>query len=47
MRRSAALLERSLANVLANALRHNPGDEPVRLEAGVVGDAVHLRVVDR
>ena len=47
VRADAALLERSLANVLANALRHNPEGEPVRLEAGVVGDDVHLRVVDR
>jgi two-component system, OmpR family, sensor histidine kinase KdpD len=43
----AALLERSLANVLANALRHSPPDQPVRLEAGVVGADVHLRIVDR
>ena len=41
------LLERSLANVLSNALRHNPADRPVRIEAGVVGTEVHLRVVDR
>jgi two-component system sensor histidine kinase KdpD len=47
VRADAALLERSLANVLANALRHSPDNEPVRLEAGVVGDDVHLRVVDR
>ena len=47
VRADAALLERSLANVLANALRHNPDDEPVRLEAGAVGDDVHVRVVDR
>ncbi|HEY5876887.1 MAG TPA: DUF4118 domain-containing protein, partial [Ilumatobacteraceae bacterium] len=47
VRADAALLERSLANVLANALRHNPDSEPVRLEAGVVGNSVHLRVVDR
>jgi two-component system sensor histidine kinase KdpD len=43
----AALLERSLANVLANALRHSPPGVPVRVEAGRVGEDVHLRVVDR
>lgn len=42
-----ALLERSLANVLANALRHSPSGQPVRVSAGIVGDEVHLRVVDR
>jgi two-component system, OmpR family, sensor histidine kinase KdpD len=41
------LLERSLANVISNALRHAPPNHPVRLEAGLVGDVVHLRVVDR
>jgi two-component system sensor histidine kinase KdpD len=41
------LLERTLANVLSNAIRHAPADHPVRVEAGVVGDSVHLRVVDR
>ena len=43
----AVLLERSLANVISNALRHSPTEHPVRIEAGTVGDAVHLRVVDR
>ena len=41
------LLERSLANVLSNAIRHAPPEHPVRVEAGVVGDAVHLRIIDR
>ena len=27
------LLERSLANVVSNAMRHNPDDQPVRIEA--------------
>ena len=43
----AALLERSLANVIGNALRHNPPGRRVRIEAARVGDSVHLRVVDR
>ena len=42
-----ALLERSLANVIENAVRHNPADRRVRIEAASVGDRVHLRVVDR
>ena len=41
------LLERSLANVISNAVRHAPPDQPVRVEAGIVGDSVHLRIVDR
>jgi two-component system, OmpR family, sensor histidine kinase KdpD len=41
------LLERSIANVISNALRHAPPDQPVRIEAGVVGDSVHLRIIDR
>lgn len=42
-----ALLERAIANVVANALRFSPSDEAVRVEAGAVGGSVHLRVVDR
>jgi two-component system sensor histidine kinase KdpD len=41
------LLERSLANVISNAIRHTPPEHPVRVEAGIVGDSVHLRIVDR
>lgn len=40
------LLERSLANVISNAVRHG-GDAPVRVEASTVGPMVHVRVVDR
>jgi two-component system, OmpR family, sensor histidine kinase KdpD len=41
------LLERSLANLLANALRYNPDDHrPVRVDAAAIGDAVNVRVVD-
>jgi two-component system sensor histidine kinase KdpD len=40
------LLERSLANVVENAVRHG-GPEPVRISARSVGDAVELRVTDR
>ena len=41
------LLERSLANVVSNALRYSPVDVPVRLEAAVVGRSIHIRVIDR
>jgi two-component system sensor histidine kinase KdpD len=41
------LLERSLANVISNAIRHSPEHEPVRIETGCVGRDVHLRVIDR
>ncbi|MCU1364997.1 MAG: histidine kinase [Ilumatobacteraceae bacterium] len=41
------LLERSVANIVANAIRHSPPGKPVRIESGVVGDDVHLRIVDR
>ncbi|HEU5152932.1 MAG TPA: DUF4118 domain-containing protein [Iamia sp.] len=40
------LVERALANVLANALRHAPPDTPVRVEAAGLGDDVVVRVVD-
>ena len=42
-----ALLERSLANVISNAVRHNPPGHPVRVESSFVAGAVHIRVVDR
>ena len=41
------LLERALANVIENALNHSPPGEDVRVVAGVAGDAVDVRVVDR
>jgi len=41
------LLERALANVIANALNHSPGGTPVRVVAGIAGDGVDVRVVDR
>ena len=43
----STLLERSLANVISNALRFSPPDTPVRIEAAEVGQRVHLRVIDR
>jgi two-component system, OmpR family, sensor histidine kinase KdpD len=41
-----ALLERSVANVVANALRFSPAGAEVRIDAGQVGSTLHLRVVD-
>jgi len=43
----AALVERAVANVVDNAVRHSTDEYPVRIEAGVVGDRIDLRVVDR
>ena len=42
----SALLERSLHNVVTNALRHG-GDSAVRLTVGVVGHEVHVCTIDR
>jgi len=46
-----ALLERALANVVANALAVQPSDEPVRIEAAALGAGnraqIVLRVIDR
>ncbi|MFF4650416.1 ATP-binding protein [Streptomyces sp. NPDC001380] len=41
------LLERILANLTANAARHNTPGRPVTVTAGALGDRVELRVVDR
>ena len=41
------LLERVVANVVSNALRYTPPDEPVRIEAGEVAGRVDLRIIDR
>ncbi|GAB3208543.1 sensor histidine kinase KdpD [Marinactinospora endophytica] len=41
------LLERAVANVVENAVRHNPpGAAPVRIAASALGDTVELRVAD-
>jgi len=42
----AALLERSIANVIANALHASPLDRPVRVFAGAVQGRVQLTVAD-
>ncbi len=43
----AGLLERVVANLVSNALRYSPPDQPLRIEAGQVGDHVHLRIIDQ
>jgi two-component system sensor histidine kinase KdpD len=49
----AALLERVLANVIDNAIRHSPDDWPVSVDAGCAherrgggGDRIEIRVID-
>ncbi|MFI0859592.1 ATP-binding protein [Streptomyces smyrnaeus] len=41
------LLERSLANVVENAVAYSPTDQPVRITASTLGNRVELRVIDR
>lgn len=42
----AALLERVIANLVLNAVRHNRGDVTVRVSASVVGGEVEFRCAD-
>jgi two-component system sensor histidine kinase KdpD len=41
------LVERSIANIVENAVRYSPADVPVAVTASALGPAVELRVVDR
>lgn len=43
----AGLLERVIANLVANALRFSPPDHPPVLTSSGLGDRVELRVIDR
>ena len=47
MEADAGLLDRVLANVLENALRHSPGRQEVVVRAAATQDTVQVRVVDR
>jgi two-component system sensor histidine kinase KdpD len=42
-----ALLERVVANLVANAVRHSRPDQPPMITGSALGDTVELRVVDR
>ncbi|MFG2292870.1 ATP-binding protein [Streptomyces sp. NPDC048603] len=41
------LLERVLANLVGNAVRHSPGDRPVLVSASALAGRVEVRVADR
>ncbi|GGT22011.1 sensor histidine kinase [Streptomyces chromofuscus] len=41
------LLERVVANVVENAVKYSPADEPVLVSASALADRVEVRVVDR
>ena len=43
----AALCERAITIVVENACRFSPKDRPVRITAGMTGDAIELLVIDR
>jgi two-component system sensor histidine kinase KdpD len=46
-RADAGLLDRVLANVLENAVRHSPGRQEVVVSGSVIGRRLQIRVVDR
>ncbi len=47
LRTDRILVQRILANVVSNACRFSPLDEPIVIKAGVVGDLVEVLVIDR
>jgi two-component system, OmpR family, sensor histidine kinase KdpD len=47
VRADASQLERAFANLIENALRFSPPDQPVRISGGVGAGKVTVRVVDR
>ncbi|HEV7204515.1 MAG TPA: ATP-binding protein [Jatrophihabitans sp.] len=47
VRADAGLLERVIANVVQNAIRHTPPDSPIRIAGSSHQQRVELRVIDR
>ena len=47
VRADPGLLERVVANLVENAVRHAPTDQPVRVSAGAIQGRVEIRIVDR
>ncbi|MCU1391419.1 MAG: putative two-component system sensor kinase, partial [Ilumatobacteraceae bacterium] len=43
----SGLLSRALANLISNAVAWSPADADVRVDAGLVGNFVDVRIVDR
>ncbi|MFG2954997.1 ATP-binding protein [Streptomyces sp. NPDC048291] len=43
----AGLLERSVANLVENAVKYSPSDRPVLVSASAIADRVEVRIVDR
>lgn len=41
------LLERVIANLVGNAVRHTPPDRPVVITASALADRVEFRIIDR
>jgi len=46
-RADAGLLDRVLANVLENAVKHSPGRQEIVVSGSVIGSRIQVRVVDR
>jgi two-component system sensor histidine kinase KdpD len=47
LRSDPVLVQRVIANVVSNACRFGPVDQPVLIKGGVVGDRIELLVIDR
>ncbi|WP_328475701.1 DUF4118 domain-containing protein [Actinoplanes sp. NBC_00393] len=47
LRADPGLLERVLVNLVTNALRHSPPDQPPMITGSAHGDTVELRIIDR